>query len=894
MKILYKSILVLLCVGLLMSIIGCSENQEGTVDGVKKWTLAELNTGTQYKALSVDAETGMDVVASNNAYDMLFDQDNATIGIRDKATGYVWKTNSTPDDFTGNMYSLSEQEREYCSQLQLTYYDHRHQPVNYNSFEHAVMQNRDDDKRMYFYGLNNGMRIVYVIGQSEEAFYVPTYMFKEDFDALVNAIPQEAIDKFIAEGSDYGASTLDVYYDEFDYDFEILNTDQAIINSLTNSCENFGPGKVLYKFSAASNFVTSEIYRKLLRDLKDEKGNPMITNEYIKKVYENVGYDYEEPDHPKFTIAMDFVLTADGLKVDVDTEKVIYEDSFKLNNLQILPCFGTVLDNKESKILLPDGSGTLVDVLNPSSDKALSLPFYGNDYSYEVTDYALGMQQASLPVYGLTRGDNAFVAYVSDGEAIGSVKCQPVTETYAHSFVGCYFTVQPFEERRSNGASAQTTMKMFASDPYRGKITLEYMFLGDQNGGIDYVEMAQAVRNKLFNNRTKVADDTTRFYMETYGAVLRKENFLGYAYNDTTALTTFDQAKSMYTTLNENGITNIAVRYNNWYGDAFVNQISDIGKVESEVGGSDGMKEFMSFVAGKKGLVYPNVELIMEEYSNSLIDATWHSKYMGGTMVAYSDMNLYAEGVTAEFERLVVKSDVMLEDLPDIMERVNKLQTTGLSVSTLGDQLFSDYTSDEVRYRDTVKDDYVTAIKQLKETNKQKLLFDGGNAYVLPYADDLMNVAISSSNHYLSEADVPFMQIVLHGYIPYAASSMNLSDNYDVQLLKSVEYGANLAYTLNYANAEMVKNTNYSELYSTNFDHWKSQAVADYKKVAAVLDGCQSATIQDHTQLAEGVYKTTYDNGVSVLVNYNNQAYTDAATGTTVEAMNFARVGKEG
>lgn len=876
-----------------MSAVGCSE-EDGTVDGVKQWTLEELNTGTQYKALSVDGETGMDVVASNNAYDMLLDQKTATIGIRDKSTGYVWKTNATPDDFTGNMYSLSAQEREYCSQLQLTYYDHRHQPVSYNSFEHAVMQNRDDDRRMYYYGLNNGLRIVYVIGQSEETFYVPTYIFKEDFDALLAAIPQEAIDKFIAEGSDYGASSLDIYYDEYDYDFESQMSDQTILNSLKNACENFTEGKVLYKFSATSTFVTSEIYRKLLRDLKDANGNPMITNEYIKNIYEKVGYEYEEPNHPKFTIAVDFVLGADGLKVDVDTEKFIYEEAFKLSNLQVLPCFGTVLDNHESKILLPDGSGAMVDVLNPSSDKALALPFYGNDYSYEVTDYAVGMQKAALPVYGLTRGDNAFVAYVSDGEAIGSIKCQPVTDTYAYSFAGCYFTLHPFEERRSNGASAQTTMKLFASDPYRGKITMEYMFLGDVNGGIDYVEMAQVMRNKLFSSRTKVTDDTTRFYMETYGAVLRKENFLGYAYNDTTALTTFEQAKSMYTTLNQNGITNIAVRYNNWYGDRFVNQISDIGKVESEVGGSDGMKDFMTFVAGKKGLVYPNIELIMEEYSNSLVDATWHSKYMGGTMVAHSDMNLYSEGVTSEFERLVVQSDVMLEDLPGIMDRLAKLQTTGLSLSTIGDRLFSDFTSDEVRYRDTVKDDYLAAIKMLKETSKQKLLFDGGNAYALPYADDLMNIPTGSSSHYLAEQDVPFMQIVLHGYIPYTAPSMNLSDNYQLQLLKSVEYGANIAYTLNYANAEMVKNTNYSELYSTNFDHWKNQAVADYKQVAAMLDGCQASTIQDHTMLADGVFQTTYENGVAIIVNYNDQAYTDAATGTTVEAMNFARVGKVG
>ncbi len=886
----YKSFLVLLCICMLVTATSCKK--EATVGGVdKEWTIDDL-AGTAYSAKGTDAETQMDIVASNDGYDLLMDRNTATIAVRNKATGYLWKTNADDND----QLSLSESEaayKEYRSQLLLTYYDGSRKPVNYNSFEHAVDQHREDDPTLRFYSLNNGVRVVYTIGQSDDAFYVPKHIYKEDFDKILSKITPEQQQAFInamEEQGSFGMNFAD-YYEEQDYDSLISYAPDAVA-TIKGSCKNFKPGDVIYQLSAAEGLVQREIYRYFLKDMKDDDGSLMFDNEYMKKIYDAVGVKYEEPNHPKFTIAVDYTLSAKGMRVSVETEKIIYDRSnFKLNTLQVLPFFGTVFDGTKADIFLPDGSGALVDVAAPSSDKALALPFYGNDYSFEATEYATGMQQASLPVYGITRGNDAFVAYVADGEAIGSVKCQPLTTTYPYSYVGPYFTVHPFEEQRSNGASSATTMLQFATDPYMGNIAIDYMLLGDTAKQLNYVDLAKSVRNYLFSGKTKVTDDTVRFYLETYGAVLRKENFLGYAYNDTAALTTFEQAATIYNELNAAAITNIAVRYNNVFTDGFVNKLSKIGKVNSALGGAKGLKTFTAHVKGKGGMVYANAELVMEKYSVSLADATWHAKYMGGTMVNYTDMTLYSEGVTNEFERLVVKSNVILEKLPGIGKKLQKLQLEGVSLSTIGDQLFTDFTKDKVRYRDEVKDDMVAIMKAMKETYHQKLLLDGGNAYALSYADDLMNVALSSSSHYLSKQEVPFMQIVLHGYVPYAGISMNLSDNYDLQLLKSVEYGANLAYTLNYASAEMVKNTNYSELYSTNYAHWKEKAIADYQKVAAVLNGCQNATIEDHVQLAENVFKTTYSNGAAVIVNYAAAPYVDAATGTQVEAASFARVG---
>ena len=429
-------------------------------------------------------------------------------------------------------------------------------------------------------------------------------------------------------------------------------------------------------------------------------------------------------------------------------------------------------------------------------------------------------------------------------------------------------------------------MQKYASDPYAGNITLDYMFISGQD--ITYVDAAKTVRNYLFAGKDKVTNPSLGFYLDTYGTVMRKENFLGYAYNKDIALTSIEQAAQMYNTLNEKGITNIAVRYNNLFNDKYVNQISNIGDVEGVVGSKKELTAFMKDVAAKGGTVYPNLELVLEKYSKSLSNATWHSKFIEGTLVEFSESNLYSEGVTADFEHIIVKSDEIVNKLSGILEDMKDLEGNALSFTSIGKYLFSDYTEDEVKYRDAVQDDMITILKTAKEQGNS-IMVSMGNAYTLPYADRIIEAPMSCSSLSFEKQEIPFLQIVLHGYVSFAGTSLNLSDDYQMQYLKSVEYGADLAYTLNNASAEMVKNTNYSELYSTNFEHWVEQASADYKAAAAVLDGCANATIEDHVLLAKDVAMTTYENGVQVIVNYTDAEYTH--NGTKVPARSFARVG---
>ena len=75
---------------------------------------------------------------------------------------------------------------------------------------------------------------------------------------------------------------------------------------------------------------------------------------------------------------------------------------------------------------------------------------------------------------------------------------------------------------------------------------------------------------------------------------------------------------------------------------------------------------------------------------------------------------------------------------------------------------------------------------------------------------------------------------------------------------------------------------------SVYYRNFESSAVASYGKLNRVLRDVQGQLIVDHERLAAGVYRTTYENGRAVIVNYNYDAVT--VEGIEVGARDFVAV----
>ena len=171
---------------------------------------------------------------------------------------------------------------------------------------------------------------------------------------------------------------------------------------------------------------------------------------------------------------------------------------------------------------------------------------------------------------------------------------------------------------------------------------------------------------------------------------------------------------------------------------------------------------------------------------------------------------------------------------------------------------------------------------------------DGGNAYALPYLTDLTNAPLSNSGYKLEDESVPFYQMVIRGFIDYTGTPYNLSTytSRKQYVLKCLEYGSNVYFKWIYGPNYLVKDTEYDYMYSVNVEQWIDQAKDIYHEVNGVLKKVHNKRISNHEKVSEGVYKTTYENGVYVIVNYNRSEVT-LDDGMTIEAEGYRTGGGE-
>ena len=85
---------------------------------------------------------------------------------------------------------------------------------------------------------------------------------------------------------------------------------------------------------------------------------------------------------------------------------------------------------------------------------------------------------------------------------------------------------------------------------------------------------------------------------------------------------------------------------------------------------------------------------------------------------------------------------------------------------------------------------------------------------------------MTSSNYFITDENVPFYQMVVHGSIPYSSDPGNLSYDLRYHVLKWVEYGCMPYFELTFQKSINLKNTEYSRLFTSYYSQW-NDVIAD-------------------------------------------------------------------
>jgi hypothetical protein len=203
---------------------------------------------------------------------------------------------------------------------------------------------------------------------------------------------------------------------------------------------------------------------------------------------------------------------------------------------------------------------------------------------------------------------------------------------------------------------------------------------------------------------------------------------------------------------------------------------------------------------------------------------------------------------------LSISPSVFMKFYKNLSPDLAELGYKGISASTLGSDLNSDFDEDEPYNREDSKKFIINLLAQMQKDSGDNVMVDGGNAYVYPYVSHILNMSTSGSNYLNASASVPFLSMALHSYISYAGTPTNQASNIDYEILKMIETGSNPYFILCTQNTEALKeDKNLNKYYSIAYDIWmktensttETNIVDIYNRINEAIKDVQSA---DYTE----------------------------------------------
>jgi len=247
------------------------------------------------------------------------------------------------------------------------------------------------------------------------------------------------------------------------------------------------------------------------------------------------------------------------------------------------------------------------------------------------------------------------------------------------------------------------------------------------------------------------------------------------------------------------------------------------------------------------------------------------------------DISNFQKGAS---EAYVMSPKYTANAIADAVKQVEDFGVKGISLRYAGKYNIPDYDDDNVTDRQEASDLVEKAIH--KSGKSVNVLTQTGNAYVAVNSTDIVNMPLYS-RRYNNTVEIPFAALVYSGHTNYTSTPRNLSGSTKKDLLKLIESGAGLLYTVSNDRDDEIKKSEFDSLYAICYKDLKDSILSDYKYVNEALDGVYGTEIVSHEILKNNVVKVTYKDGTYFIINYND--YSVTVDNITVKAADYFKGG---
>ena len=529
----------------------------------------------------------------------------------------------------------------------------------------------------------------------------------------------------------------------------------------------------------------------------------------------------------------------------------------------------------------------------------LTMPVYGivsdtytpvaTDYNPNPTDY---------------KPDFGYFAILEEGASMATINTLYETTLYRDGTVYTSFTPYPadvFDLSDTISVGENSFYTKVSESKYSGSYVTRYVMLLEDKA--NYMGMAEYYRNYLEENGTLTAltglDSDLPLYLEALGSLEVVEKILTFPINVSKSITTFDDVITMYNELGRAqarmlekaaeydslaaaeknldvaksyrqtadeyrrladevvNIDNVNFKLTGFANGGLYSTYPTKVRWERVLGGKRGFKNLLEVAAQNTDSdstfgVYPDFDF--QYISNtSLFDGVGKRNTVSRMVDnRYASKQAYSN-ITGEYDTIysmIVSADALDRLYSKFIKKYSKYDATGISVSTLGSDLNSNFDADNPVSRDDAQGYVTSLLDRIANESNYSVMLSQGNLYSVKYADHILNVCTDASYYKYSSYAIPFVGMILHGYVNYAGAPLNYSGSPDYDLLRSLESGASLYYIVGYRNTDIMKDDEeFNKYYSVSYDNWFDDIVEKYSILNRELGGLQEYKITGHEVL---------------------------------------------
>ena len=825
-----------------------------------------------------DKLADMKMVKEQNGFQLWYEYFTGEVAIVDTRTGQITFTN--PYDVASNYQSISDAvKKKLLSQLIITFLENGVQKTFY-SYTEAALRGQITMKN-----IKNGIRVEYILGEEATTRLVPRLIEVSRFEELI----LNNID------SAWEHDKVSSFYELKDKNDPSL-TERGVLEM---------QAKFPITQTMAVYVCSPDINARELRELEGYIKNfcPNYSYEDLEYDHEMTNYEGDDAAPPRFRMALEYTLSDTGLDVRLPANGIEFDESaYQFQTVTVLPYFGCGSNKNNGALVIPDGSGALIR-FEDVKGKAVNISglLYGSDYAY----HGISGQHAEsmrMPYYGIvtnvdevvdypvwkvdaegkrtkqydSRGDlittpisfkedKGFLAVITEGDSLASLMAECGGPLHPYNTVYAMFTPRPSDEYNlsdSISVSGSATWTVTSKRKYTDSYRIHYTFLSDdelaeENGVEDYYKadwtgMATAYRDYLIEKgdikKLENTDENLPLFIETFGSVETTERVASFPVTVDKPLTTFEDIKTMYTELSEDGLTNVNFKLNGYANGGMKATVPYKLRWDNAVGGGDGFRDLAAYAEENGFEIYPDFDFAYI-HGDELFDGVSLKNHAVRTIDnRYTTKRSY-DAATQMFDRSMAVAiapaayEYLYRHFGPIYQ---KYGNKSISVSTLGTDLNSDFDEDEPYHREDNKEFTVELLENLSN-DCENIMVDGGNAYTIPYADVIINTALTSSKYMKASESIPFLGMVYHGSKVFTGSATNMEGDINESILNAIENGASLYFILSYQNtSELKESMSLSKYYSVSYDIWKEDMIDYYNKLNDATKDLQTSYIVDH------------------------------------------------